>query len=58
MKEENIVSVILYKNEKGEERLERQCMYHNAEWAQATADRLNNEENTNKYYIGEQRELF
>ena len=55
---ENIVSVILYKNEKGEERLERQCVYHNAEWAQATADRLNKEENTNKYYIGEQRELF
>lgn len=54
---DNMVSTILYK-ENGKTYLARVCMYHDAEMAQKTADRMNKEENTNKYFVGEQNDAF
>lgn len=56
-RKDNLISTILY-DENGQTYLEMVCMYHNEEWAQHTADRLNKERNTDKYYVGEQEDVM
>jgi hypothetical protein len=54
---DNMVSTILY-TENGKIFLARVCVYHNAEWAKKVADTMNKEENTNKYFVSEQEDVF